>query len=146
MLIIGIPLGLFIAFILLALVWRGDTKEIVGIADQFKPDSSWHLKYDVVEPPVLVCLSDVPCPNVDRTWSTGMIISKQQFADKLADAGWDFPIVGDCLAKSGVGGSGITLCSAKGKIKGFRVTARVEGIIDNPSESEVQVYLEEDKK
>ena len=112
--------------ILFALFYVGSTKEIVAVADQFKPDSSWKLVTDDVQPPKAFC-GDVECPRVYRGWSTKNVISKDLFIEQLRSSGFNFPVVGDCLLRSNDFGAATTLCSASGNINGYGVIVNVGG-------------------
>ena len=66
--------------------WQGSPKEILGVANQFKPDSSWKLISEEVNPPRTMCF-DVICPSVSRSWTLpGPITNIDQF-QKIATIG-----------------------------------------------------------
>ena len=112
--------------LLLWLSYTGSTKEIVAVADQFKPDPSWELKSEAIEPPRTFC-GDVECPSVFRLWGTENQLSKSEFQKIINLAGWNFPVDEDCEVNPNVFGTSLPTCTASGAIDGYRVSLSVRG-------------------
>lgn len=64
----GVFLGLA-ALALLAVLWRGSTKEIEAVANSFTPLDGWVETERNVIPPKFICL-DGNCPEVSVSWTT----------------------------------------------------------------------------
>lgn len=127
-----------------SLFWTGSSKEIESIANQFKPQSNWKLISDRVEGPKNWC-GDLVCPSVSRQWKTDHALSKEEFKEILKKSKWNFAVDGSCLPNNTYG-KHVTLCSAKGVIDNYRVSASVSA--SNPAtigESWVGIYVEENR-
>ena len=121
--------------LLLWLSYTGSSKEIVGVADQFKPDPSWQLKSEAIEPPRTFC-GDVECPSVFRSWATNGVIGRDKLQAQLMESGLNFKITGDCILKPNVYGGGLPLCMASGVIDGYIIKVTVNGS-NSPGSSSV---------
>lgn len=85
-----------VAFIIVAIggltayvSWQGDPKEIIAVADQFKPDDSWTLDSEGLTPPKLLCFAGSGhCPHISRTWKTPQAIDYDQLQSILSKSGW----------------------------------------------------------
>ncbi|RYF28860.1 MAG: hypothetical protein EOO17_03780 [Chloroflexi bacterium] len=64
--LVAVPLIALGGF-LFGLTYRGSTKDIVAVADQFQPDPSWKLESETINPPQIICIDSV-CPQVVRSW------------------------------------------------------------------------------
>ena len=83
---VSIAAALFIGFMIFALFYRGSTKPILSVADEFKPDSSWRLAQEQVEPPRLLCIGSMSCPGVSRTWERDTPMTKNELMSYLPDS------------------------------------------------------------
>lgn len=83
---VSIAAALFIGFMIFALFYRGSTKPILSVADEFKPDSSWRLAQEQVEPPRLLCIGSMSCPGVSRTWERDTPMTKDELLSYLPDS------------------------------------------------------------
>lgn len=82
-LIIGIILVCFCAFILFVYSWHGDSRPIEAAANKFVAPKSWKLETNHIIPPSLLCTSGDPCPFVQRNWTappTTTFAEVKQFA------------------------------------------------------------------
>jgi hypothetical protein len=83
LIVLSIATALFIGFMIFALFYRGSTKPILAVADKFKPDSSWRLTQESIEPPMVLCIGDLPCPNASRTWERDRPATKDELLSYL---------------------------------------------------------------
>lgn len=93
---IGAVAAFMIAFFIFAVVYKGDTKPILSVADQFKPGDSWKLTEERVEPPRIMCAGDVPCPNVLRRWNRDKPLTYDELRSLMDATGWEYSIKGVC--------------------------------------------------
>lgn len=121
--------------------WTGSTKDIEAVANQFKPDSSWKLVRDMVEPPATTCI-DVTCPSLARTWETGGLLTNEEFQAALDRSGWDFKIDGKC-DELPVNDSSryIGTCSAEGVYGKYIISIGV-GIDSSEHAGIINIWLE----
>lgn len=70
--------------------WRGSPSEIISIADKFKPDTSWKLISNTVDPPGGFCV--YTCPHVYRKWSLPAKLTREQFENIAKIDGKKMPI------------------------------------------------------
>ncbi len=98
---LGVLLGFVIAFFIFAVVYQGDTKPILSVADQFKPDKSWKLTEERVEPPRIICAGDIACPSVARWWIHEKPLSLGELRSIMDSTGWRYSIKGNCESSSG---------------------------------------------
>lgn len=136
----------FFALIISFLIWFfyvGSTKEIVAIADQFKPDPAWQLKSETIEPPRSFCL-DVECPSVSRKWKIGNLLNRDEFAKLVHFSGWNFDINGNCvLEDKNRYSDSIEVCSASGTDKGYKISITVTS--SNPAgNSQVGLFIKKE--
>lgn len=68
-----------------AATWTGSTKDIRAVADQFRPPASWQLVDEMIEPPRMLCLQDVACPSLHKSWKTSHIVTKGEFIEALSN-------------------------------------------------------------
>ncbi len=127
------------------LFWTGSTKDVEAVADKFHPPSAWTLVDEQVEPPRMVCLGDVPCPQVTRTWKGDSEISYGDLKKMLADAGWDFAIQGDCTLSDNASGN-VSLCHASGNVDGFGVYVDYYTQIAHKDRSRLDIIVNENRK
>jgi len=106
--------------------WSGSAKDLEQVANQFRPNSSWELKSETIEPPRTLCF-DVTCPSLRREWRTDAPLSRDDFLSILMKSGWDFSIKGDCKLDQNSYGDNISLCSASGIVDNYRVEITVSG-------------------
>jgi hypothetical protein len=104
---------------------HGSTKEIEAVADKLQPDPNWTLRVNEVLPPRLMCTDGV-CPSIFRIWESNLPLDYQGFQALVRAAGWDFPIVGECLVGSqrdtDPNGYGSDFsCEAKGSDDGYSI-------------------------
>lgn len=85
LIVLSIAAALFIGFMIFALFYRGSTKPILAVADKFKPDSSWRLTQESIEPPMLLCIGDLPCPNASRTWERDTPATRDELLSYLPE-------------------------------------------------------------
>lgn len=135
----AIIIGFFIAAIAFFgwLFYVGSPKEIVAVADQFKPDPSWTLENEHVVPPQTMCI-DVECPSLSKTWATKHLLTREELQKRLDISGWEFQIDGDCLIKGNYYGTALPVCSARGIINNFEVVVSIRG---SASEDSFEVNL-----
>src|SRR5690606_33894070 len=93
--IVGVILLATIATLVYLVLWTGSTKEIEAIADKFQPGESWTLVNERIEPPRMVCLGDVACPSISRTWNSQEMISREQYT-KMIPKEYNVKITGNC--------------------------------------------------
>ena len=93
---IGAVAAFMIAFFIFAVVYKGDTKPILSVADQFKPGDSWKLTEERVEPPRIMCAGDIPCPSIVRWWIRDKLLSIEEFRSIMDSTGWQYSIKGNC--------------------------------------------------
>lgn len=138
----GIIVALLVAFFgfLAWFFYVGSSKEIVAIADQFKPDSSWELVSENIQPPATFCV-DVECPSVHRSWNTHTLISKVKLQQQLELSGWKFKIDNDCSLSPNIFGTGTTICSASGIVNGYSATVSISGS-NTPGNTRVSLNIE----
>lgn len=103
-----------------AATWTGSTKDIRAVADQFRPPASWQLVDEMIEPPRMLCLQDVACPELVRVWSVNEKLTLKSFSDLLHESGWEFKILGDCELTTDMTGS-VSLCHSSGNVGKYHV-------------------------
>lgn len=129
----AIVIALLIAFIALLswIFYVGSSKDIVAVADQFKPDPSWELKSESIVPPQTLCI-DVECPSVWRQWKTPNTLSIKELTNVLNTSQLDLAIKGDCnLIDPNRYGNNIDICSASGVYNEYNIDVTVSR--SNPS-------------
>lgn len=128
--------------LLIWLSYTGSTKEIVAVADQFKPDPSWELKSEAIEPPRTFC-GNIECPSVNRQWQTSNLINREELSSILKRSGWNFTIQGTCFMQNNrYHSDSIEVCSADGFVNNYVIKISVSG--SNPSGSSyIGINIEE---
>lgn len=104
--------------------YTGSTKEIVAVADQFKPDSSWELVSENIQPPATVCI-DVECPSIWRQWRSNTTASSETFRSLLKQVRWNLKIDTDCNYNDAGLGKNLKLCSASGVTDNYLVEVTI---------------------
>ncbi len=139
LLIIGLLLAPFVIFAFM-LFYRGSTDDIVRVADQFKPDSSWRLVDETVNPPQIICIDSV-CPKVFRSWEVKNA-NDRSLRDAIAASGWGFPIEGSCMEDPNTNGLA-TACSVNGVVDGYDI--RITYLRDSSGYSTPRIVLSLEK-
>jgi hypothetical protein len=103
----------------------GSPKEIISVADQFKPDSSWKLTQNYVESPRSFCI-DVECPHVSRSWSLPQKIDRDQFKKIARLNTHELTMAKSCFEKD-EDDRIIESCDAVGFIEGYRIALTYYG-------------------
>lgn len=109
---------------LLWLSYTGSSKEIVAVADQFKPDPSWQLKSEAIEPPRTFCI-DIECPSVWRQWQTNSLLSQEDFSKIIKKTNWDLSLDEGCDFSNIQNGENTKVCSAMGLVDGYTTTLTI---------------------
>lgn len=118
----------------------GDTKEILAVASQFKSDTSWHLKYDQLEPPRKACLGDIACPSISRTWETGKVVNYDELNMILNQSGWkNVQIEKDCLERTKDFNKPI--CPASGKVGNYSVQIFISESTSNEHSALLSLFI-----
>lgn len=86
--IIAAVLVVLVGGLLAWLSWEGSPKEIVSVADEFKPDASWELVKEEIIPPRNSCIS-VHCPHVHREWRTSSRLTTNDIRERLQASSWN---------------------------------------------------------
>lgn len=118
--------GLVIGFIIW-FFYIGSPKEIISVADQFKPKSEWKLTQNHVEPPRNFCV-DVRCPSLGRSWTLPEKINRERFEQIAYIGKTKLTIANDCFEKDG-DGNVIESCDASAIIDGYDVLLSYSGSI-----------------
>lgn len=140
--VIGSILTLAVGYLIIGSI-KGDTRPILSVANEYKPDPAWRLRNENVTPPLIFCVGGVRCPSVHRSWKLGTIISKDNFRAVLDRSGWNFSITGDCEPPLNVSGeTGITICEARGKKQGFDIAVSMSGAFNNPENAVITLSVE----
>lgn len=114
--IIIVLFGLMIYFVAW-FFYVGSPKEIVSLADQFKPGLDWTLRQEHVEPPRSFCI-DVDCPSVSKGWSLSKKIDRQQFENIASIGNSRLTLSDDCFKNE----AAVDFCDATGTVNGYEVT------------------------
>ena len=77
LLVLGFTFLLFIGFSAFAIFYTGSTKSIKETADTFRPDDTWTLISEDIEPPRLLCLNGQACPSIHKTWKRSPVASSE---------------------------------------------------------------------
>jgi cbb3-type cytochrome oxidase subunit 3 len=137
--IILIVFGLMI-YLVVWFLYTGSPREIVAIADQFKPGQDWTLKQEHIEPPRSFCV-DVDCPSVSRRWSLPQELDKQKF-EEIALIGKNHLVPTDSCFEKNKSGETIKLCDAVGTIDGYHITLTYSGNHYSDGKPGVSLYIE----
>lgn len=140
--IIGIVL--FIALVssmAIWLGWSGSTKDIVGVADQFKPYSSWVLVSSHAVPPRTLCLGDDgACPSISRYWTVKTpITSADQFKKIAVIKNTNMTLLSECFyINTAAGRQDSSSCDASITLDGYKFLLSYYGT-DNPGTINLRV-------
>lgn len=138
--VIGALLFLAGAFVFIVL-YEGSTTKILKIADQFKPDSSWELVSERIEPPRLLCI-DVSCPSISRTWKTNEPITRENLEHQLKISNLSLTIQeADCTPQYNPYG-GVPYCSAEGIINDMRVRIYASASLHNKNDNRILLSIQ----
>lgn len=118
------------------LTWSGSSKDIEGVAGQFKAKGNWELKADSVTPPRTICL-DGACPEVVKKWLMDKPLTKKELMDVLNASGWS----GVGLERSNCFDNFMDIsnslsCSANGRVGKYTAQIyikNIDGIDNKPS-------------
>lgn len=117
---VGIAITL-VTSVMFLIFWRGSPNEILSVANNFQPPSSWKLESEMVRPPAFTCLDGGTCPEVTRLWVTDKKVSHEELKKILQTSNLDLTIEGDCLPPKDSLGRANYLCDASGTIADFNV-------------------------
>lgn len=122
----AIIIALLVTFVgfLIWFFYIGSSREIITVADRFKPDPSWQLKSEKIEPPRTICI-DVECPSVWRQWKTNEFVSYDTLRDRLTSSGLDLEIDGDCTLNPADNTEDMKVCSASGVSGEYEISVTV---------------------
>ena len=67
------------------MMWHGSPKEILAVADKFKPQEGWQLKHETIYPPANFCIGQ-RCPSVWRFWETSEYYDNTKVEEFLKQA------------------------------------------------------------
>ena len=107
------------------LAYEGDPKEIVSVADQFKPKPEWQLTQNSVEPPRNSCI-DIVCPSVGRSWILPQKLNRENFEQIAYIGNTKLTITPDCFEKDEEGHV-LESCDAVGIINNYDVVLTYYG-------------------
>lgn len=107
------------------LTYEGDPKEIVSVADQFKPGAEWKLTSNHVEPPQNSCI-DIACPSVGRSWILPQKLNRENFEEIAHTDNTKLTILPDCFEKDEEGRA-LESCDAMGVVNDYDVTLTYYG-------------------
>lgn len=138
-----VVLLLFIAWLLWAFL-PGSTKKLEAIGNQFKPEPSWTLVTEQVNPPFNICIG-AQCNQLNKRWSVGSTIDPDVFYDAISKSGWqdDLKITEKCdTAESNSTGSGSTQCEAIGTIEDYEINIRAVTSYTETNGSDIILSIE----
>ena len=109
-LIIIILIFVAILSLLFCAAWaykKSVVSQLRSAAYQFTPEEAWEKKYEYwVDPEIITCIADNPCPMYAIDWEFTRPISKTALEGKLVQAGWTTPLDGSCEINPRNGGVG----------------------------------------
>lgn len=130
----GVVAGLPLLFVLVAafmIIYQGSTRDIVAVADKFQPGPGWVMESEQIEPPRIICLGDVACPSVTRTWRLDEKLDEENFASLMKIYGSQgSPRLVDCSFRQINDGR---ICSVDTSVEGYIVQVYVKNVQDNAS-------------
>lgn len=135
--IIVLLIGLVIGFGFW-LAYEGDPKEIVSVADQFKPGAEWKLTKDDIEPPSNTCI-DVECPSVSRKWESDTILSRQDLETMIHESRLELHPEKDCFQINETRPA--AWCDANGSEKGYTIELRASNKKGANDRSVIRMYI-----
>ena len=136
--IIIVLFGLFIA----SIAWffyEGSPKEIVSVADQFKPRPEWKLTQESVEPPRNFCV-DVACPSIIRKWEANEVLNQETVESLIKQSGWKLTAEEDCLKITPDRPS--SWCDIRGKVNGYTISLDIHNRKNASNKSTIYLYIE----
>lgn len=113
---------LFISLFIAAIQWTGSTREIVSVADRFQPSNVWKLETERVEPPRLICIQDIPCPEVFKRWSTNAAVSAVDLNSTVKTVNLNLTLDDNCFKQNTMQGLNVPTCDATGIYDHYRVS------------------------
>ena len=138
---------LLVGSIIFVSVYKGSTKEITAVADQFKPDADWVETNNNVTPPMILCLSDIKCPSVYRSWTANRPVSTDELIEKIKHAGWgNLKIEGDCNTTSFASGTPSGICDAYGTVGEYDVSVGLSATSNEPQKRTIGISIEPKKE
>lgn len=78
---------------------RLNTERILAVADRFIPNPSWEPIVDNYEPSRFLCIGDVACPSVHRSWRTDEQFSYEDFIQFMEQGGARVTVEPGCTLK-----------------------------------------------
>ena len=98
------------------LMWHGSPKEILAVADKFKPQEGWVLVHEEVRPPANFC-GDQACPEVVREWKVPKFYEEEELTAIIIKAyGNDVSLRPDIFCNNISDGVGRDIRSCGGSI------------------------------
>lgn len=105
--------------------YEGSPREILSVADQFKPKPEWQLEQETVEPPRNSCI-DIRCPSVGRSWILPTEMNREQFKE-IAHVGQVQLAISTSCFEEDASGHVVKSCDAAGTIDGYSVSLSYSG-------------------
>lgn len=142
--LVGVVLAGVLGFAVLFTMnqWTGDTKPMIAVADRFVVPADWKLVSERIEPPRRLCVNDIPCPSMGRTWRLPNIIDKNEFESFIGGAGLSQSSVRDCEFNPLTSGRR-SFCRASGVIDGYKVEVGGEVNPERLDSMEVSITVKE---
>lgn len=84
----------------------GSTQPILGVANRVKVPEDWKLESEQIEPPRFICLGDVKCPSLQRTWRTPQEVSLTELQALSSSANLSLSPENSCDYRASVSGGG----------------------------------------
>lgn len=136
--IILLGFAILVAGLVYVVTWTGSTKDIVAVADQFKPDESWKFTSEVITPPRTICI-DILCPEVRKEWEVDQRLDTKQEFETIAKIGQTvLTVEDDCLSESQIRESR-EICTAEGNVGNYRAKIEYRGV--NTGGNKLQILL-----
>lgn len=120
------------------LAYEGDPKEIISVADQFKPGVEWKLTNNHVEPPQNSCI-DIECPSVSKTWESSTIITMNSLDQLIQQAGWQPTYESDCFKITEERPT--SWCDVEFKVGNYYVTLDATNRMDRGEKNILRLYI-----
>ncbi len=85
-------------FLILATIvlWQGDTKPMVAVADQLQPLDGWVLESENITAPRAICLGDNQCPSMYRRYRVPKVLSEAEFFAFVSKIGFSKMNISGC--------------------------------------------------
>jgi hypothetical protein len=137
---------LLITTILFMVYWQGSTKDISAEADNFKTPPSWTLTREQIDPPRILCISDIPCPYVSRTWKIPGQITYNELTRLLDATKWNYDMHDTCkhvdtAREIAVRDNNYYSCSISAESNGYTMSLYIQTADRNPNEVEATLSL-----